>query len=322
MRLSTLHISLPLLLAIFVSSERTLPSQDAAGHKIRRLTHIINSYPSPSPNGGRIAFASNRSGEFQIFIMNSDGTGLLQVTHDTGGNVTPSWSPDGRMIAFASTEQRDGNAEVYVMNADGSDQRRLTNNPADDSHPHWSPDSQRIIFSSSRTTQNPKGPEWDDIFSMNVNGSDLQQHTHCAAICTFPSYSPDVRKIAYRRVTNSPAFQWDFTPAQRNSEIFVANIDGTNEMNVSNSAGFDGWPAWSPDGRWIAFASNRLGPANVGQIFVVHPDGTGLKQISSSGSFVQPAWSSDGRRIYAYQNVETAEYEYGDVIVLSFDDRE
>src|SRR5690242_6449134 len=168
MRLSILHIFPSLLLAIFVSSEGTPSSQDAAGHKIRRLTNIVNSYPSPSPNAGRIAFASNRTGEFQIFVMNWDGTGLLQVTHDRGGNVTPSWSPDGRMIAFASTEQRDGNAELYIMNADGSDQRRLTNNPADDSHPHWSPDSRRIIFSSSRTTQNPKGPEWDDIFSMNV----------------------------------------------------------------------------------------------------------------------------------------------------------
>jgi TolB protein len=322
MPLSFLNILVSLLLVIFVSSKLTLPSQDAAGHKIRRLTNIINSYPSPSPDDGRIVFASNRSGEFQIFLMNSDGTGLVQLTHGRGGNVTPSWSPDGRLIAFASTEQRDGNAEVYVMNADGSDERRLTNNPADDSHPHWSPDSQRIIFSSSRTTQNSRGPEWDDIFSMKVNGSDLQQHTHCATICTFPSYSPDMRRVAYRKVTNSPAFQWDLTPAQRNSEIFAANIDGTHEMNISHSAGFDGWPAWSPDGRWIAFASNRLGPANVGQIFVAHPDGTRLKQISSNGSFAQPAWSRDGRRIYAYQNVETADYEYGDVIVLDFNERE
>jgi Tol biopolymer transport system component len=319
MRISSLKLAFSLLLVISVFSERTRPSQDPAGPKIRRLTNIINSYPSPSPDSRKIAFASNRTGEFQIFVMNSDGTGVQQITHDRGGNVTPSWSPDGRMIAFASTEQRDGNAEVYVMNADGSDQRRLTNNPADDSHPHWSPDTQRIIFSSSRTTQDPKGAEWDDIFSMKIDGSDLQQHTHCAAICTFPSYSPDMLKIAYRRVvTNSPAFQWDLTPAQRNSEIFVANIDGTHETNISNSAGFDGWPAWSPDGGWIAFASNRLGPANVGEIFVVHPDGTGLKQISSSGSFAQPAWSPDGRRIYAYQNVETAEYEYGDVVVLNF----
>ncbi|MFL6352765.1 MAG: hypothetical protein ACJ74Z_13080 [Bryobacteraceae bacterium] len=250
--------------------------------------------------------------------MNSNGTGLMQLTHDTGGNVTPSWSPDGKMIAFASTEQRDGNAEVYVMNADGSDQRRLTNNRADDSHPHWSPDSRRIIFSSSRTTPTPNGPEWDDIFSMDVNGSDLRQHTHCEAICTFPSYSPDIRRIAYRRVINSPGFKWNLALAERNSEIFVANIDGTQAKDISNSAGFDGWPTWSPDGQWIAFASNRLGPANVGQIFVVHPDGAGLKQISSNGSFAQPAWSSDGRRIYAYENVETTDYEYGDVVALEF----
>ena len=125
------------------------------------------------------------------------------------------------------------------MNADGSNQRRLTNNPADDSHPHWSPDSRRIIFCSSRTTV-PGGPEWDDIFSMTVDGTDLSKHTNCREVCTFPSYSPDMRRIAYRKVIKTPGFNWDLSPSQRNSEVFVADIDGTNEMNISNSAGFDG----------------------------------------------------------------------------------
>jgi TolB protein len=155
---------------------------------------------------------------------------------------------------------------------------------------------------------------------MDVNGSDLKQHTHCEAICTFASYSPDMRRIVYRRVVDSPGFEWNLVLAPRNSEIFVANIDGTQAKDISNSAGFDGWPTWPPDGQWIAFASNRLGPANVGQIFVVHPDGTGLQQISTRGSFAQPAWSIDGRRIYAYHNVETARYEYGDIVVYDFEE--
>jgi Tol biopolymer transport system component len=282
-----------------------------------RLTNIINSYPSASPDGRHIAFASTRSGEPQIFVMNANGSEVKQLTWDRGGNVTPAWSPDGAMIAFASTEQRDGSAEIYVMNADGSHQRRLTNHPADDSHPHWSPDSQRIIFSSSRTTS-PGGPEWDDIFSMTADGTELRKLTDCRAICTFPSYSPDMRHIAYRKVLRGPGFNWDLSASQRNSEVFVAYADGTQEVNISNSAGFDGWPQWSPNGLWIAFSSNRVGPANVGQIFVVHPDGTGLRQISSAGSFVQPSWSKDGTRIYAYQNVETADYEYGDIVVFEF----
>ena len=295
-----------------------MAAHDAIGDGVRRLTNIISSYPSPSPRGDEIAFSSNRTGEYQIYVTSADGTKLTQLTHDRGGNVTPSWSPDGKLIAFTSTEKRDGNAEIYIMNADGSNQRRLTHDPADDSHPHWSPDGRRIIFSSSRTTPKPNAPEWDDIFSMALDGSDLRQHTRCQAVCTFPSYSPDMRRIAYRRVVDSPGFEWNLTPAVRNSEIFVANIDGSKPQNISNSASFDGWPAWSPDGGWIAFASNRLGPANVGQIFVVHPDGTHLTQISSNGSFAQPAWSSDAHRIYAYQDVETNDYEYGDVVMLPF----
>jgi TolB protein len=283
----------------------------------KRLTNIINSYPSASPDGRHIAFASTRSGEPQIFVMNTDGSQVKQLTSDKGGNVTPSWSPNGAMIAFASTEQRDGSAEIYVMNADGSQQRRLTSNPADDSHPHWSPDSRRIIFSSSRTTL-PGAPEWDDIFSMNVDGTGLSKHTDCREICTFPAYSPNMQKITYRKVIKTPGFNWDLSPSQRNSEVFVADLNGTHEVNISNSAGFDGWPQWSPKGQWIAFSSNRLGPANVGQILVAHPDGTGLQQISSGGSFVQPSWSADGRRIYAYQNVETNDYEFGDIVVFDF----
>ena len=99
----------------------------------------------------------------------------------------------------------------------------------------------------------------------------------------------------------------------------MANADGSGEVNVSKSPAFDGWPLWSPDGKLIVFSSNRAGPANVGQIYVVKPDGSELRQITSGpGGFAQPSWSPDGRQIVAYQNWETAEYEYGNIAVIPF----
>lgn len=89
---------------------------------------------------------------------------------------------------------------------------------------------------------------------MKSDGSDLKQHTHLRTVCTFGSFSSDLRQIVYRKVIDGPAFQWDLSAVGRNSEVFVANADGSGEVNVSKSPAFDGWPLWSPDGKLIVFS--------------------------------------------------------------------
>ena len=97
---------------------------------------------------GQIAFTSERDGNWEIYVMNADGTGERRLTSSAGDDMLPVWSPDGSRIAFTST--RDGNGEVYVMNADGSDQTNLTNHPGADGGPRWSPDGTRIAFTTDR----------------------------------------------------------------------------------------------------------------------------------------------------------------------------
>src|SRR5438093_272252 len=100
--------------------------------------------PLAAGASGRLAF----SAEGDVYAVDADGTGLTRLTTDPADDFDPTWSPDGRQIAFRTT--RDGNDEIYVMDADGSHQRNLTNDPADDWSPAWSPDGTRIAYAIFR----------------------------------------------------------------------------------------------------------------------------------------------------------------------------
>ena len=88
---------------------------------------------------------------------------------------------------------------------------------------------------------------------MKPDGTDVRQQTRFHTVCTYGSFSPDMKHIVYRKVIDGPAFQWDLSTIGRNSEVFVANADGSSEVNLSKNAAFDGWPAWSADGKRVAF---------------------------------------------------------------------
>ena len=283
----------------------------------RRVTNVKDAYPMLSPDGTRLLFQSDRTGDWEIYTVKPDGTDLVRLTTSPGADAGPVWSPDGKRIAFAS-ERDAGDSEIYVMNADGSGVRRLTKQPGDDSHPHWSPDGSRIVFNSARTTPDLKADwstQFHEIFTMAADGSDVRQVTRFQTVSTYPSFSPDGKKIVFRRVTNDQGRLWDLTTVPRNSEVFVIDLDGSNPVNLSNNAAYDGWPAWSPDGARIVFSSNRAGPANIGQLYAVDAGGGSAQKLTEGpGSFVQPSWSRDGKRIYAHQHWETE--EFGSVMVF------
>jgi Tol biopolymer transport system component len=123
--------------------------------------------PAWSPDGTKIAFATNRDGNYEIYTMNPDGTGPTRLTNNTSSDYEPAWSPDGTKIAFATN--RDGNDEIYTMNADASNQTRLTNNTAVDAAPAWSPDGTKIAFKSTGDTD-PFAYRYE-IYTMNADGS-------------------------------------------------------------------------------------------------------------------------------------------------------
>jgi hypothetical protein len=118
------------------TSENTIPE----------TTAVETTMPETLNNSGKIAFMSNRDGNSEIYVINQDGSGLVNLTNNPADDVYPAWSPDGSRVAFVSG--RDGNYEIYVMNADGSDVTRLTNNPADDEYPAFSPISEATLVNN------------------------------------------------------------------------------------------------------------------------------------------------------------------------------
>lgn len=287
----------------------------AAGDAVH-VTQVVDAYPAPAPGGKSLLFQSNRNGRWALYTSAIDGSGVQPLLDSGDDPSVAAWAPDGRRIAFAATVSGD-QPDIFVMNADGSGRKRLTDDPGDDSHPHWSADGERIFFNSASTTPDRAAEwpqQWHEIFSVRPDGSDLRQHTRCRAICTFGSVSPDGKHVLYRKVVATPGLDWSLGGIPRNSEVFVSDLDGGNERNLTNNAAFDGWPAWSPDGTRVAFASNRAGPADTGQVYVVGLDGAAPVRISDGPSHVQPAWSHDGRAVYASRVWAGEGFEYGHIV--------
>jgi Tol biopolymer transport system component len=209
------------------------------------------------------------------------------------------------------------NSEIYVADRDGGNAMVLASHPAFDGWPLWSADGGRIVFNSDRDTPDQSAPwnqRWHEIWSVRGDGSDAVKHSDCHAVCTYGSLSPDGQQVLYRKVDAVPGLNWALEVIEKNSEIYVADRDGGNARVLASHPAFDGWPLWSPDGQWIVFASNRTGPSLTGQLWLVKPDGEGLKQITfGDWGHAQPSFTADGSALLAYRFQEHPEWEYGGV---------
>ena len=238
-----------------------------------------------APGGEQLAFNTGRDGNVEIYLMNSDGTGLVNLTKHPARDANPAWSPDGSKVAF--TTDRDGNSEVYIMNANGTGLRNLTRSPRHEYMPSWSPDGSKIAFVSEVGL-----PFFIEITIMNVDGSYSVNISNDPDFVGRPAWSPDGSKIAFgsdRDFESSGFIEQAF-------EIFVLNANGTNAVNITNTdTAEDDFPAWSPNGSRIAFHSNRTGNWD---IFLANPDGSAVVNLTAhSGENFLPAWSRDGSRI-------------------------
>lgn len=227
------------------------------------LAFVQAEHPTWSPDNQQISFGFIE----EIFVMNADGSGIRQVTDEQGSIVDPVWSPDGQHIAFISNQ--DGDRDIWVIDADGSDLRKVTDNREADNHPAWSPDGQTIAYSSGfpiaiqlinvaggdsrplvdskdgygwESTWSPDGQQIafvssrdgdDEIFIINVDGSDLRQLTDDSEKDGSPAWSPDGQQLAFT------------SDRDGDLEIYVMNADGSDVRQLTDNDVADEYPTWS-----------------------------------------------------------------------------
>ncbi len=245
---------------------------DYDGHAQRPVTvnGSLNLTPTWSPTGRAIAYISYREGApalYLAFLYQGRGEKLVAESQ----SFTPAWSPDGSTIAFTSS--RDGQSEIYVISQDGTGLRRLTNNRAIDVSPTWSPNGRTLAFTSDRTGS-------PQIYVMDQDGLNLRRVSFEGSYNDAPSWSPSRQssEIAYAsRIERRPF------------DIVVHDLETRQTRQLTTGRGSNESPSWAPNGLHIAFASDRTGEA---QIFTMHRDGSGLRQLTREGSNTTPRWGN------------------------------
>ena len=254
-------------------------------------------YPPP---GGKIAFHSDREGQFDIYVMKPDGSEVTRLTDAPRSDMNPAWSPDGTKIAYESGYRP--HFDIYVMDADGANATRLTYDIAHDRHPVWSPDGARIAFQSDRDGNH-------EIYLINSDGTGLSRLTNNPADDGAPSWSPDGSMIAFHSNRSG-----DGEP--ESYEIYVVTLDSSEVTRLTRNDAWDGNPRWSRDGRRIAFESERdrglisRALRNAHEIYIMDSDGTRAKALTRDYNKPNksPSWSPSGRQI-AYESGNHPQHE-------------
>jgi TolB protein len=222
--------------------EQRLTAADADASTPEGL--FFQTEPAWSPDGSTIAFASKRSGSFDLYAMSSDGSGTRPLTSTSEEDSQPTWSPDGTRIAFA----RGASSRLFVMDADGSGARRVTDGLNEEGEPAWSPDGSWIAY-----VRKAPGTSIRELWLVRPDGSQGRPLTRLGGVAQAPSWSPDGRRIVFSANVDDKGF-----------DIYTVGADGKGVHRVTS--GEDSFePAWSSDGKTIAFSKE-------GAIFAIDVD--------------------------------------------------
>ena len=228
----------------------------------------VNGYASRRT---KIAFTSSRDGNLEIYVMDGDGSDQRRLTVNPAEDRYPSWSPDGKKIAFVSNRNnvKKDHRQIWVIDADGKNPIRLTDGLVD-VYPDWSPDGTKIVYDAHvHPDEHDVAPA--GITVMDADGNNKRLLTHEGA---HPTWSPDSKRIAFISAVDGI------------SSVFVMDADGRNRMQLTRDFVLKRLPSWSHDGRRIAYVGDNV-------IWVVDSDGENPMQLTRHVTEEHPTWSPD-----------------------------
>ncbi|MGV6845783.1 MAG: TolB family protein [Lutibacter sp.] len=223
-------------------------------------THLKNKDCPPVPNkkdyGNKYVWPVYSG--YDIFIADTKGNQIKQLTFSKGYDAEPTVSPKGDKIVFTST--RSGDLELYTMNIDGTNVKQITNELGYDGGAFFSPDGEKLIFRASRPKtvdevktykqllkQGLVQPTNMELFTCNVDGSNLKQITHLGGANWAPFFHPSGKKVIFSSNYKT----------KKSFNLFMINVDGTGIEQITYDTVFDAFPMFSPNGKELVFSSNR-----------------------------------------------------------------